>query len=65
VEPVEVSLHSAASLKAAPSVDAEDLAQLPAGETFRLLESKLGWAWGYTGPKGQVGYVRADALGLD
>jgi hypothetical protein len=28
-----------------------------------MLDDSLGWAWGYAGEEGRVGYVRSDALG--
>jgi len=65
VEPVELTLVRSASFRAGPSEEAEPLADLTAGERFRLLECKLGWAWGYAGPEDRVGYVKADALGLE
>ena len=29
-----------------------------------MLDDTLGWAWGYAGPDGRVGYVRGEALGI-
>ena len=43
---------------------AEVICELAAGDTFRLLDCKLGWAWGYA-PDGRVGYVPGAALSLD
>lgn len=36
---------------------------MAAGEPFDLLDSTLGWAWGYAGTDRRVGYVRFDAIG--
>ena len=41
----------------------EPVAELRAGQEFRMLDSSRGWAWGY-GPDGHVGYVRAEAVGI-
>jgi hypothetical protein len=64
VEPVDCTLVRSAAFRSGPEEGAEVLADLNAGERFRLLESKLGWAWGYAGPEDKVGYIKADALGL-
>jgi hypothetical protein len=40
----------------------EPIAMLRAGAILRMLDCSRGWAWGYA-PDGQVGYVRADAVG--
>jgi len=37
--------------------------ELNAGDPFEMLDNSLGWAWGYAGPDGRVGYVRSEALG--
>jgi len=52
-------------MNAKPAEDAERIADLAEGDPFRLLENKLGWAWGYGGSDGRVGYVPSEALGLD
>ena len=52
----------AADLRAAPSEEAEILAELAQGDRFALLDDSLGWAWGYAGDKRLVGYVRPEAL---
>lgn len=64
VDPVDCTLIRSAAFRSAPNDDAELIADLDAGEQFRLLESKLGWGWGYAGAEDKVGYVKADALGL-
>ena len=51
------------TLYAGPSGDAEAIRQMSAGEPFDLLDSTLGWAWGYAGADRRVGYVRVDAIG--
>ena len=52
---------SAGILKA-PDPDAEQQDQLLLGETFDVLESADGWAWGQARRDGYVGYVRLEAL---
>jgi hypothetical protein len=49
-------------LRVNPSDDADELAELEPEEPFSLLDDTLGWAWGYAGRNGLVGYVRSDAL---
>ena len=61
-EPVERRLGAKAELKSAPSDQAETIAELPAGERFALLDDSQGWAWGYAGDGGRVGYVASAAL---
>jgi hypothetical protein len=63
-EPVGRSLNSQAILREEPSDSAAAVRDLAAGENFRLLDDSLGWAWGYAGGDGRVGYVRSEALGL-
>jgi hypothetical protein len=63
-EPVEVVLTQAATFRVAASADSETIGELAAGDSFRLVDCKLGWAWGYAGPDGRVGYVPAEAVGL-
>lgn len=60
VEPLECHLRRAATLHAAPSDDSEQLGELEAGASVRILDKRGGWAWGYAG--GLVGYVPAAAL---
>jgi hypothetical protein len=59
-----VAVKQAATFRVAATADSEALAELTAGESFRLVDCKLGWAWGYAGPEGRVGYVSSEALGL-
>ena len=62
-EPVRRVVQLAAALRDAPSNDAQTVRELVPGEPFALLDDTLGWAWGYAGEEGRVGYVRNDALG--
>jgi hypothetical protein len=52
----------AAAVRAAPSVDAEQVDQLLFGERFDVLEVEDGFAWGQAARDGYVGYVEAAAL---
>lgn len=61
-EPVERKLARAEDLLAAPAAEAEKLVRLAAGETFRMLDDSLGWAWGYGGADAIVGYVPSKSL---
>jgi hypothetical protein len=61
-EPVERFLRCAAALRLGPSRDAELIRELSAGESFLMLDETLGWAWGYAGEEGRVGYVPTDSL---
>jgi hypothetical protein len=61
-EPIDRSLASGASLRCAPSDDAEAIAQLEAGDALSMLDDSLGWAWGYAGKERRVGYLRSGAL---
>ena len=53
----------AASLRAEPSLQAEQTSELLFGEGFALLDLTGGWAWGYCLADHYVGYLAADALG--
>ncbi|MFL6734628.1 MAG: SH3 domain-containing protein [Sphingomicrobium sp.] len=64
-DPLGVTVRNTAWFRAGPSGESEALGELQAGDTFELLDSKLGWAWGYAGPNRRVGYVEAQALGLE
>ena len=50
-------------LRTEPSADAEPAGNLQPGEPFDMLDDSLGWAWGYAGDDGRVGYVPSEALG--
>jgi cell wall-associated NlpC family hydrolase len=52
----------AAAVRAAPSVDAEQVDQLLFGERFDVLELENGFAWGQATRDGYVGFVEAAAL---
>ncbi|WP_326913455.1 C40 family peptidase [Sphingopyxis chilensis] len=52
----------AASLRASPSVDADQTSELLFGEGFALLDLTGGWAWGYCLADHYVGYLAAEAL---
>lgn len=53
----------AATLRAEPSLDAEQTSELLFGEGFALLDLTGGWAWGYCLADHYVGYLAAEALG--
>lgn len=53
----------AASLRALPSLEAEQTSELLFGEGFALLDLTGGWAWGYCLADHYVGYLAAEALG--
>jgi hypothetical protein len=61
-EPLPRTIHASATLRRAPSDDAEIIRDLGSGERFAMLDDSLGWAWGYAGEERRVGYVRSDAL---
>ena len=60
-EPLVRHLVTDASLLAEPADNAEEIAELKAGDELRMLDNSRGWAWGY-GPDGRVGYVRSEAV---
>jgi len=62
-EPLERAVIKSAILRAAPSDEAEMLLELKPGDPFSMLDNSLGWAWGYAGKDGHVGYVAGDAVG--
>ena len=53
---------AAASLRAEPSLGAEQTSELLFGEGFALLDLTGGWAWGYCLADHYVGYLAAEAL---
>jgi len=61
-EPLERWIATAADLRTEPSADAQSASHLSAGDRFLMLDDSLGWAWGYAGDEGRVGYVPSDAL---
>ena len=62
-EPVERRLRAPATLRESPSAEGEAVRELAMGESFRMLDDSLGWAWGYAGEERRVGYVPSEALG--
>lgn len=52
----------AAAIRRAPEDAAEQMDQVLFGETFRVLESQGGWAWGQADRDGYVGWVETQAL---
>ena len=61
-EPLDRVITAPAELRAAPSTDAEVIRSLDPGERFAMLDDTLGWAWGYAGEDGRVGYVESEAV---
>src|SRR5688572_15327370 len=61
-EPLVRRLAAAAPLLAEAATDADQIAQLSAGDEIRMLDNSRGWAWGYA-PDGRVGYIRSEAIG--
>ncbi len=60
-EPLVRRILATTDLRNAASVDSEVLGTLNANDQFRMLDSSLGWAWGYA-PDGRVGYIAATAV---
>ncbi len=60
-EPLVRHIGIEAAFRAEPSDEAEQVGSLAVGDEIRMLDLSRGWAWGY-GPKGRVGYVRAEAV---
>jgi hypothetical protein len=63
VEPLERSIAGKAELRSAPSDDGDVVRELQSGEKFLMLDNSVGWAWGYAGDDGRVGYVKSEAVG--
>ena len=61
-EPVEHEIACTTELRKSPSQDAVVIRELAPGERFDMLDDSLGWAWGYAGPDGHVGYVHLSAI---
>ena len=59
---VDRRVVAAADLYEAPGEQAGVIRQLQAGELFRLLDDSGGWAWGYAGSEGRVGFVRSELV---
>lgn len=63
VEPLERTIATMAELRSAPAEDGDVIRELQAGATFLMLDNSVGWAWGYAGDDGRVGYVKSEAVG--
>ncbi len=61
-EPVLRRLAAPTPFLRAADRKSEVVAELKAGDELWMLDDTRGWAWGYAGPDGRVGYVRAEAL---
>jgi hypothetical protein len=61
-EPLARTVAAPAQLRSAPADEADVLRDLRPGEPFDLLDSTLGWAWGYAGTERRVGYLRAELI---
>ena len=61
-EPLERRLMRAAPLLAEANGESAVLLQLTEGDVIRMLDNSRGWAWGYAGAEGLVGYVASDAV---
>jgi hypothetical protein len=62
-EPIGKEAVINSPLRAGPSDESEELAEMEPGDPFSMLDDTLGWAWGYAGRDRVVGYVRSEALG--
>ena len=51
-----------AILRSGPSESAATIGELSTGDPFLMLDDTLGWAWGYAGDEGRVGYVNSEAI---
>ena len=60
-EPLTRVVLAAAPLQSEPDHAATVVVALSVGDELRILDNSRGWIWGY-GPRGEVGYVRSDAL---
>lgn len=49
-------------MRATPVVGGDVLVELEPGEAFWMLDDSVGWAWGYAGKDGRVGYVKSEAI---
>lgn len=62
--PLPRALVSAATLRVGPEAEAEELAQLSAGDVFEWLDHTGDQVWGIAVASGLVGYLDARAVGL-
>ncbi len=60
--PMPHAIKPGAALRALGSAESEVIMELPAGETFNVLDIAGAWAWGQLGEEGRVGYVALDML---
>ena len=60
--PMPYAIKAGATLRGASRGDSETIMDLPAGETFNVLDIAGAWAWGQLGEEGRVGYVALDQL---
>lgn len=63
--PMPRKLLEGAVLRVFGRADAEAIMDLPAGETFNVLDIAGNWTWGQLGEDGPVGYVALDQLTAD
>ena len=62
-EPLDRVIVTATELRMGPAEDADVIRKLEPGEAFAMLDNSLGWAWGYAGTDGRVGYVPFATVG--
>lgn len=60
--PMPRALKSGAILRVFGRDDADVISDLPAGETFNVLDIAGNWSWGQLGDDGAVGYVALSDL---
>lgn len=60
--PMPHRIKNGATLRSASRGDSETIMDLPAGQTFNVLDIAGAWAWGQLGEEGRVGYVALDHL---
>jgi hypothetical protein len=61
-EAVRRTVATKSALRDVPSAEGEIRCELDEGAPFLMLDDSLGWAWGYGGEDGRVGYVPSGAL---
>jgi len=49
-------------LRSAPNLSSNEIAEVPVGSTFNVLDISGNWAWGQVGEDGAVGYLPMTAL---
>lgn len=60
--PMPHAIKAGAVLRSAGHGGGEAIMELPAGETFNVLDVAGNWAWGQLGEDGRVGYVPLDGI---